>query len=228
MAAQLVLLHSPLVGPGTWSALAPLMRERGHTVSIPDYSNVLQGSPSYYEKIVRAACGVVGDGNRIVLVAHSGAGALVPAVAAVCKTSAAIFVDALLPHPGKAWFETIPDALKAHLKKLTRDGRVPPWHEWWPKNAIKEMLGDQAAYERFASELRSLPLAFFEEAAPSSSTPAGLRCAYLQLSAGCEAEAQAAERSGWITAHFPRHHLAMLTHPEDVAAELDKLLLRVT
>src|SRR5665213_2887953 len=81
MAVGLVLLHSPLVGPGAWSELAPLLRARGHSVTVPDYSAVMQGpQPYYYEKIVSAAAMMRPD-EPVVFVAHSGAGALIPALA---------------------------------------------------------------------------------------------------------------------------------------------------
>lgn len=225
MAAQLVLLHSPLVGPQTWSALALPLRARGYAVSVPDYSGALRGGAApYYEKIVRIASASVASGSPIVLIAHSGAGVLVPAIAANCNARAAIFVDAQLPHPGKSWFDTAPNTLRAHLRNLARNGRVPPWHAWWPGGAIEKMLNDSSAFEHLVSDAHDVPLAFFEEPAPSAPLAKGLRCAYLQLNPGYESEAEEAGRLGWLAVSFPRHHLAMLTHPEDVAAELDDLL----
>jgi hypothetical protein len=55
----------------------------------------------------------------VVLAGHSGAGALLPAIvdeiaaggdAADVAVHCAIFVDAILPHPGQTWFETAPTA----------------------------------------------------------------------------------------------------------------------
>ncbi|SRR5665213_1167888 len=127
MAVGLVLLHSPLVGPGTWSELAPLLRARGYGVTAPDYSAVMQGPQPYYEKIISAAA-MIRPKEPVVFVAHSGAGALIPALATKPggQRSGAIFMDALLPHPGRAWFDTVSDTLKAHLRNVARDGHVPP------------------------------------------------------------------------------------------------------
>jgi hypothetical protein len=159
--------------------------------------------------------------------AHSGAGALIPAIAENCHASAAIFMDASLPHPGKSWFDTAPDSLKAHLRSLALAGRVPPWHEWWPNGAIEKMLEDSSTFERLVSGSHDLPLAFFEELAPSTCLARRVRCAYLQLSTGYDAEAKCAEQSGWPVIDLPRHHLAMLTHPEDVAVALDNFLSQI-
>ena len=45
----------------------------------------------------------------LVLVGHSGADALLPSVAAACDAAvaAAVFVDAILPHPGASWFDGV-------------------------------------------------------------------------------------------------------------------------
>lgn len=36
MEQTIVLVHSPLVGPGTWRKLTPLLEARGHSVLVPD------------------------------------------------------------------------------------------------------------------------------------------------------------------------------------------------
>jgi alpha/beta hydrolase family protein len=226
MAVKLVLLHSPLAGPGSWRALAPLLRARGFDVDIPDYSDVMAGNPPYYSTIATIVCAAIANTNPTdtILVAHSGAGALIPAIAEGGLASGAIFMDALLPHPGRSWFATAPDALKSRLIHLARDGRVPPWHRWWPKGAIEPLFNDPVAYERFASELNDLPLVYFDEPAPTIELPQALACAYLQLGAGYEAEAGVAEKRGWPVVRLSLHHLAMLTHAEEVAAQVELLV----
>ncbi|MGH3924022.1 MAG: hypothetical protein ACRDTT_14325, partial [Pseudonocardiaceae bacterium] len=53
--------------------------------------------------------------SRTVLVGHSGAGPLLPAIAAATPTVGVIYVDAGLPQPGASWFDTAPPPLVAHL-----------------------------------------------------------------------------------------------------------------
>lgn len=210
---KLVLLHSPLVGPGSWDALAPVLRRRGHDVVVPDLSAIVRGSPPYYLKLAALAASVAQDS---ILVVHSGAGALVPAIAARTAVRGAIFVDALLPHPGKCWFDTAPPVLNARIRSLARDEMLPPWHRWWPKGAIEALLGEH--YEVFAAGLNELPLAYFEEIAPdiALTTPS----AYLQIGAMNAIEADWAQANGWPVARLELHHLAMLTHPDAVAAAI--------
>jgi hypothetical protein len=217
---KLVLLHSPLVGPATWDALAPLLRARGHDVVVPDFRDVIQGDPPYYPRLAACAADATGADTSI-LIAHSGAGALVPAIAERCDAAGAVFVDALLPHPSRSWFETTSPSLQAHLRTLAHDGRLPPWHRWWPKGTMETLLPDAAQRECFTTGLDELPLAYFEERAPDAilATPS----AYLQLSGSYAAETGQAEADGWPVARLPLSHLAMLTHASDVAAEISRL-----
>jgi hypothetical protein len=223
---RLVLLHSPLVGPGSWHLLAPVLRERGFDVVVPDYCDEMAASPPYYSSIVRNIRAAIADRapHRSILIAHSGAGVLIPAIAESESTGGAIFMDALLPHPGQSWFSTAPESLKSRLMHLARHGRVPPWHRWWQKGAIESLFKDPVAYERFASELNDLPLAYFSEPAPDIELPQHLACGYLQLGAGYEAEAALSEEKGWPVVRLKLHHLAMLTHSKEVAAQVELLV----
>lgn len=224
MAVKLVLLHSPLVGPGTWLLLAPLLRAQGFAVSVPDFSPAMRGQGPYYPELVRIARAAIGEDSRdTILVVHSAAGALVPAIADKNAAAGTIFVDALLPHSGQSWLESTPEPLTALITKLSRDGRVPPWHRWWPKGAIETMFDDAAAYEGFAAQLNDLPLAYFHEAAPSIELSQGFACAYLRLGVGYEAEAATAENKDWPVVRLTLHHLAMLTHAKEAAAQIELL-----
>ena len=220
---KLVLLHSPLVGSGTWTRVAELLRARGHDVGIPDLAPMLEGGPPYYSRLALIAA--LGADDAIVVV-HSGAGALVPEIATLTKICGAIFVDALLPHPGKCWFETVPEQLNTRLRKLARGGVLPRWHLWWPKGAIETLLPDARMYDAFVSGLREMPLAYFEEFAPDTKlqTPS----AYLQLSEACKADADRAQAEGWPVARLKLHHLAMLTHAGSVAEQIERLAALLT
>lgn len=228
MAVKLVLLHSPLLGPGTWRALEPRLQARGFEISVPDFSGAMAGSPPYYAGMVATARAVIDDASAATfLVAHSGAGALVPAIAAGGLARGAIFMDALLPHPGASWISTVSEPLKSHLVQMAQDGRVAPWHRWWPPGAIETLFSDPIAYAKFAAELNDLPIAYFDEPAPDAELPQDAVCAYLLLGTGYEMEAAHAENIGWPVTRLMLHHLAMLTHGEKVAAEIETLIHRL-
>jgi pimeloyl-ACP methyl ester carboxylesterase len=224
MAKTIVFLHSPLVGPGTWRKLVPLLEKRGHRVVVPDLRPALKGSPPFYERIIATAVNAIRDVRRdepLVLVGHSGAGALLPGIAAaVAGVDTAIFVDAILPHPGRPWSDTVPEALKARLRAIARGDRLPPWHAWWPEGAIERLLGNREDFALFTSELDELPRSYFEEIAPAANFPDGVVCSYLQLSEACREEANAAERVGWPVHRLSLNHLAMVTDAEAVAESI--------
>jgi hypothetical protein len=225
-----VLLHSPLVGPGSWTKVAGLLSQRGFDAVVPRLSSALEGDPSYYARFADLTAGAVriaAPAGDVVLVGHSAAGALLPSVAAqIPGVAGAIFADALLPHPGRTWFETLPPPLKAHLLALARDNRLPPWNAWWPPDAMERILPDPAMRETFVGALREIPFAYCEEPAPGIATPGSVRCAYLQWSAACRADAAEAGARGWPVLSRNSNHLAMLTNPDAVADDL--LLLSET
>lgn len=146
-AGVFVLFHSPLVGPLTWRAIADVLQATGRTAVVPSLSHAMASGPPYYEKLantVADAARAQGGQSPMTLVGHSGAGALLPAVAdaldsPVCAT---VFVDSVLPHPGVSWFHDAPTELAAHLRSLARDGVLPPWDRWFAPNALAELLPD--------------------------------------------------------------------------------------
>lgn len=224
----LLLLHSPLVAASGWSELRSALEAQGQRTIVPDYASVLQAPGPYYAKItdaVRTAVHHAPVQSSIMLVAYSGAGALIPSTTAclpnVCGT---IFVDAILPHPGQSWFETASPDLVAHLRSLAVNGRLPPWHEWWPRGAIQAIIANDQLYESFAAELRSLPIEYFEEQAPRVDVTGPGFYGYLRLSEAYQKEADAAEEMGWTVQRKSLNHLAILTHPIEVARAIDIML----
>jgi hypothetical protein len=227
MTTRFVLLHSPLMGPLAWQAVAAELRRRGQTADAPAWTLLGAVEGAYYdalaEGMAETLCRIE---EPLWLVAHSGAGGLVDHLEAhLANVAGVILVDAILPHPGKSWFETAPPDLAQQLRAGAQAGDLPPWDQWWPPGALERLVPDAAPREALVGELASLPLAWFEEAAPASTYRGPT--AYLQLSGAYDAESQAAARYGWPLVRLPLHHLAMLTHPEAVAGALVSLAERL-
>ena len=229
----LVLVHSPLVGPLTWEPVAERLRSGGRFVICPSLAGVTDGGPPYYRRLAARVAGeVVGAcaGSRVVLAGHSGAGALLPAIAEEIAAGGdvavhgVIFVDAILPHPGQTWFETAPASLGEHLVGLSREGVLPRWNEWFPAEAVSALIPEAALRDRFVADLPELPLAYFYETAPPVPGWPPAHCAYLRLSEAYDEFADEAERLGWPVRREDADHLAMLTQPDQIAAVLDQLV----
>lgn len=218
MRPTLLFVHSPVVGPATWSATADMLSGKGFRCLIPDLTGVTTSGPPYYSKLAVAATEAVDD-DPLILIGHSAAGPLLPVIADAVSSQAvaAVFVDAFLPHPGRSWFDVAPVPLRELLLDIADAGRLPPWNEWFPANAIDELVPHANIRRQFLAEIPRLPLAYFLERAPVTRNWNTLRCAYLRFSAAYDGTADEAERLGWWVARRNWDHLRMLSAPDTVA-----------
>lgn len=231
MITSLVFVHSPLLGPTTWRLVAEILRSRGFRTVVPSLRGVLETGPPYYEKLAATVACALNESELaepIIIVAHSGAGSIVPAIIAAITVpvSAALFVDAVLPHPGTSEIATEPRQIRKKIEKLAIDGWLPPWNDWFRKEILVSLIPNHDLRNRFIGEISKTPLAFFEERAPIVDSWARVHCAYLQLSASYTGDAAKAGNRGWIVHHFESNHLAMITQPLEVAEAIN-LMIRV-
>ncbi|MEY9966137.1 hypothetical protein ABIA33_004196 [Streptacidiphilus sp. MAP12-16] len=212
--------------------MAAALRERGHAVVVPSLAGAFSGSPPYLPTMTAAVTEAVdGADADIVLVGHSGAGGVLPALASGITSTVVgtIFVDALLPYPGLSWFDTAPPELSTQLRALAApNGLLPRWDAWFPPGAVDELLPDPHARSRFLADIPQIPLAYLQERTPVQPELAPSRCAYLQLSEAYRSEAIQAEHRGWLVVYRAAHHLAMLTDPEPIAASIEEIAATIT
>jgi hypothetical protein len=223
---RIVLLHSPLVGPTTWSAVATQLRRAGEQVVVPDLRSAVTGEPPFLRaagRVVASAVDRAPEDGPLLLVGHSGVGPLMPGIADGCRTAieALVYVDAGLPHPGSNWFERAPKDLADHVRHLQTDGTLPPWDEWFQPGAVAALIPDPTVLARFRHELPRLPIAFLAEPTPPVTWTDP--CGYLLLSEGYRAEADEARRQSRPVVEYLSHHLAMLTEPGEIADALSRL-----
>jgi hypothetical protein len=77
-------------------------------------------------------------------------------------------------------------AVRNELLHATRGDRLPPWNEWFSPDVLSELLPEADMRGRFVNELPKLPVAYFEEPAPSVDAWPPPHCGYLRLSEGYE------------------------------------------
>ncbi len=225
--APLVLVHSPLVGPVTWGPVARTIRERGHQVTCPDLTEATLSGPPYWPRQVAAVAADV-DAVPAIVVGHSGAGPLLPAVGrALGRIDGYVFVDAGLPNPGRSWVETAPRQLVERLRGMAQDGWLPPWPEWWAADQLAQLLPEPDLRARFVGSCPRLPMALFEEPQAAAPDWPEAPCAYLLLSQAYRAAADRAGALGWPVLELPSTHLGLLTEPELVADALLDLARRL-
>jgi Alpha/beta hydrolase family len=216
----LLFVHSPVAGPSTWTDTAERLLKNGFHCVVPDLTAIATMDHPYYPKYAMAATAAAdGTSGPVVVVGHSAAGALLPAIAEAVgnRTCGAVFVDAMLPQPGRSWFDTAPPGLEAQLRGLADHGLLPPWHEWFPPSSLEALVPDPARRRRLIAEIPRLPIAYFDEPAPPARFAKPVACAFLRLGAPFDRAADKAERLGWWVARREWDHLRMLSDPDGVA-----------
>jgi hypothetical protein len=227
MVESYVLVHAPVLGPGSWAMVAGELARRGHQVTVLSLAGFTEGRPPYVPRLVRRATEQIAEeaGPDAVLVVHSGAGVFAPylaeAIAGRCQ--AVVFADAGLP-PESGNAIVVEAEFLPFLQGIAHDGVVPPWPRWWPDEDLSPLFPDEVTRENVLGEAHALPLAFFEEALPPVPTSWRSQArAYLRFSEGYREPARQAAARGWPVAELPGEHLHMLIDPLGVAAAITGL-----
>lgn len=236
--SPLVLVHSPLTGPAAWGTLPAELTGRGHRVVVVDVTDD-DRSPYAGRFVARAALQVrdaVGDA-RVVLVAHSGAGYLLPLLGAARRAARApvtgyVFVDAGLP-PGRPTSRA--DLLRgedpAHAEALeallAAGGRFPDWTD----DDLRTLVPGDAPRAALVASLRRRGADFFAEPLPVAPDWPDAPCGYLRLSTAYDGAARLARLRGWPVLDGPDDrpggHVAALVDPGAVADDLEAVLARL-
>ena len=223
-----VLIHSPLVGPLTWTLVAEELRRRGHDVVVPRLDNPERptgGLFRHHAERVRQAVEAHSRTAPVILVGHSGAGAVLPAAGDTLVNAVVgyVFVDAGLPRDRATRLDDAPPDFAKRIHDLAADGLIPPWAQWWSDDVLAALIPDSDQRERFAEELEPLPVALFDE--PISVPPAwpDAPCGYFLLSAAYDDAAAQASAAGWQVEAIDGTHLHMLVDPVVVADGVEAL-----
>ena len=218
--SSFTLVHSPLVGPLSWSAVQVELRMRGHEVQVPSLvSAAMSGS---WQACVDAAVGGASTGDDMVLVGHSGSGPLLPLIAGRMDPPPGrlVFVDAIVP-PEEGERSVSPPLLR-HLRTIETEGRLPPWSEWFGPGVMEELVPDDHLRSAVVSEIPVLPLSYFEGVVPVPSGWTRTTCRYVLLSEAYREEWAEATSRGWQVFELLGSHLDILTRPVEVADLLER------
>ena len=212
-----VLIHSPLVGPTTWSWVADEMVTYGHHVIVP--SLLRAATSGSWEACVDAVVAAALPAGPHVLVGHSGAGPLLPVIASRLNPSRLVFVDATLP-PTDGESALAPEQFLGTLTGLAQDGLLPPWSEWFEPGTMERLIPDPVRRHAVVAELPRLPLSYFHARVPVPDEWATDPSAYVLLSQGYRQEAEHAAARGWPVIEMLGSHLDLVSQPVPLAAAL--------
>ncbi len=225
-ASTFVLTHSPLVGPTTWTGAGCALVARGRVAVVPSMLGFADDRVPHWTGFVDrlvAACRQVS--GPLTLVAHSGAGLMLPAAVDLLggRVTGVVFADAALP-PVATSIEVAPSWLRDHVRPLAVDGVLPPWSAWWGADVMSDLVPDAGLRAAIEAEMPYLPLAYLEQVVTvPNGWSDGISCAYLWCSDGYSAEAMQATERGWRVARLPGTHLHAATHPVEFALALSEI-----
>ena len=221
------LIHSPLVSPFSWEATAEVLRRRGHTVVVPELRDAPGGGPYWQQHAESAAAGLRGVAGPLVLAAHSGAGALLPAIRQALgrPVAAYVFVDAVMPGSGGsrlAGFGT-PEEIATFRAFLEGGGRFPAWTD----EDLRAMVPEAGARARLVRELRPKGLDYWTEPIPSVAGWPDAPGGYLRFTGSYRADAEQARALGWPVREMAGGHFLAMVEPEAVAEAMEGVLKAV-
>jgi hypothetical protein len=209
-----LLVHPPLLGPAVLGPLADELRSRGNVVRVPDLRGAVATAPGWYDRVTALAAG---GGAADVVLGFSGAGVVLPAVAAVVRARRVVWLDALVPARAG---DTVPsEGVRSAVASLVRGDRIEAWPRWWPPDVLAAELPDEALRAVVAAEAPELPADFFSVAVPVPAAWPEEDVRYVQLSAAYDSAAAEARERGWtVSGDGTGSHLDVATRPEAVAA----------
>ena len=195
-----VLVHAPLVGPATWEGVARELRTAGHAVVVPRLTSPFVCDSYWCRHVGEVIASVPSSNMSIVLVAHSGAGPLLPAMENRLgdRVVARVFVDAMVPCPLRSRFQAFGAEAVAAVRSSARNGCWPRW----PDAVMARQIPNPAHRARVVGEMQPLPLAVYQETLPADTISAHVKCGYLRFSEPYANEAQSAAAQG---CRSPRH-----------------------
>ena len=220
----LALIHSPLVGPLTWTRVAEALLARGANVVLLELrDDPASRQPFWQQQAASAAQALAAadEAQPLILVAHSGAGALLPAIRRALgrRVAGYLFVDAGVPVDGQTRLETFGEEAASFREFLAAGGRYPNW----TRADLLEIVPEAPLAERLAGEQRPRALPFWEERIPVFPGWPDAPGAYLLFSETYRPDAERARAWGWPVRELPAGHFHMLVEPQSVAAAVMEL-----
>ena len=226
-----VLIHSPLVGALTWSLVADQMQQRGLDVIVPTLKDSPDSTEPFWKQhadsVSKALMGIPND-QPVILVAHSGAGPLLPVISESIPNPAQayVFVDAGIPRNGATRLDLMksedPEWAAQFQAELENGSRYPTWNI----EDLQEILPDESLRKQMVAEIQPRGLDFFSEPIPVFAGWPDALCVYIQFSEPYERSAVQAHQSGWPTHRLDAGHFHMLVDPQGVAEMIIKVVTK--
>jgi pimeloyl-ACP methyl ester carboxylesterase len=227
-----VLLHGAMLGHWIWDRVTPLLDGPGLAVDLPgrgakpaDVTEVTLGN---------AIDSVVADVEawpieRVVLVAHSLSGILVPGVTTRLgeRVAHAVFVSAAVPKPGTSYLDALPISQRLFLRlvlAIQKTGPLTP--PWATRRALCNDLDERTTQLVLGRLTREAPR-LYQEPVPGE-IPPRMPMLYVKLTRDRALSSALQDKMitrlpGTRVETIEAGHLPMLGHPGRLAAILNSL-----
>jgi hypothetical protein len=221
-AATIVLLHWPILGPSSLAGLGRALTAAGHDVVVPDLHTAGQD----HVGAAAAALATVPPDRALLLVAHSGAGHLLPALRERLPhpVEGYVIMDGSLPEDGRSRLDLTdvqgPEVAAKTIERLRVDGETPrpdafSYAALVDDPQLVRVLEDE--HHAQPPEYWTAPIAVFDG---WPDAPAG----YLSLGSGYRVFADGAEERGWTVLRVDAEQFDPVANPDRTAAQLLELL----
>jgi hypothetical protein len=198
------------------------MRRRGLEVILPKLADSPASTDPLWKQhadsVARSFAGI-SHNLPVILVAHSGAGPLLPVIRQSIPNPihAYVFVDAGLPKNGATRLDLMKseDAEWARQFEadLERGGHFPDWSF----EDLEEVIPDESLCRQMVAEIRPREASFFAEHIPVFEGWPDAPCVYIKFSAPYEKPAAQAQEAGWPIHRMESGHFHMLVDAPAVA-----------
>jgi hypothetical protein len=210
-----VLIHSPLVGGLTWTLVADEMRQTGINVVVPtlvDSSDSAEPFWKQHAESVSRALAQIPQNSPVTLVAHSGAGPLLPAIRQVLPNpvKAYVFADAGIPRDGASRLDLMKSEDPEWAAQFQEDLEQGEHFPNWSMEDLQEIIPDISLRKQMVAEIRPRGLSFFTECLPAFDGWPDAPYVYIQFSAPYARPAAQARQADWPTYQMEAGHFHML------------------
>lgn len=197
------------------------MQQRGVNVFVPTLTDSPDSKKPFWKQHAESVASALTNIPKeafITLVAHSGAGPLLPAIrgSIVNPVEGYVFVDAGIPRDGATRLDLMrsedPEWAQEFQVALERGERYPDWSF----DDLQEVIPDESLRRQMVAEIRSRGLDFFTEPIPVFEGWPDAPCIYIQFSAPYARPAAQARQTGWSTYELNAGHFHMLVDPKAV------------
>lgn len=232
----IVLLGGSGLGPWAWQRVTPILNASGLFTLTPQLrATGDDATPAGEVSLVDWIDDVTDffadqELHDVTLVAHSFAGYVAAGVLGrgTGRIRTAVFLDGVLPQPGRPWFEVMGPAVEQFMSSLASDGAIP----WFTREQLDQLYPghgiSNADYAWMQPQLTPQPVATYAQPAITEPiSPGGARLAYARCLRTTPRAADITENSpGWTILSLDTGHWPMITDPKATAQAINELARR--